>query len=230
MVEKCEFDTIYHEHLFYHTLHGIAPLLARHGLTIVDAEELAIHGGSLRIYVSRGGPRSARLEALTRHEQAMGVCRPDWCEDFTARVGALRDDLVRLLRAEKAMGHRIACYGAAAKGATLLNFLDLGPDFFEYVVDANQHKHGKLMPGQHVPIVQPRHLLEDPVDVVLLLVWNFAGEVLKQQQAYRARGGRFVIPIPKPMWIEPDTPVGEDRYALQNIRAYDRGVPAPSAD
>jgi hypothetical protein len=110
-----------------------------------------------------------------------------------------------------------------------LNFLDLGPDFFEYVADANPHKQGKLMPGQHVPIVHPDRLLDDAADVVLLLVWNFAGEVLKQQQAYRAGGGRFLIPVPEPMWIEPDTLVGEDRYAVSH-RASVETAPSASAD
>jgi SAM-dependent methyltransferase len=230
MVQKCEFDTIYHEHLFYHTLHGITPLLARQGLSIVDAEELPIHGGSLRIYVARSGPRSDRLEGLMRNERALGADQLKWYEDFATRARALRDALVALLHSEKAKGRRIACYGAAAKGATLLNFLDLGPDFFEYVADANPHKQGKLMPGQHVPIVHPDRLLEDPPDVVLLLVWNFAGEVLRQQQAYRSGGGRFLIPVPEPMWIEPDTLVGENRFAVAQVPARAEAAPAPSAD
>lgn len=214
MVEKCEFDTIYHEHLFYHTLHGITPLLLRHGLKIIDAEELPIHGGSLRICAARSGSQTERLKRLMRHERSLGVDRVQWYEGLAARASALRDSVKSLLCSEKAKGRRIACYGAAAKGATFLNFLDLGPGFFEYVVDANSHKQGKLMPGQHIPIVHPRRLQEDSPDVVLLLVWNFAGEVLRQQRDYRAAGGRFLIPIPQPVWIEPETLVGEDRYAL----------------
>lgn len=230
LVQKCEFDTIYHEHLFYHTLHGLTPLLQRHGLKVVDAEELPIHGGSLRIVAARSGLPSERLDAMLNRERALGVDRREWCEDLSTRACALRDTVTSLLRAERSKGRRIACYGAAAKGATLLNFLDLGPGFFEYVVDANPHKQGKLMPGQGIPIVHPRRLQDDPPDVVLLLVWNFAGEVLKQQHAYRASGGRFLIPVPEPRWIEPETFVGEERYALPQGRALVHAVPAPSAD
>lgn len=227
LVQKCEFDTIYHEHLFYHTLHGLTPLLLRHGLKIVDAEELPIHGGSLRIHTARSGSRTERLDRMLAHERALGVDRPEWYESLAARVRALRDSVKQLLLAERSKGKRIACYGAAAKGATLLNFLDLGPGFFEYAVDANPHKQGKLMPGQHIPIVHPRRLREDPPDVVLLLVWNFAGEVLRQQHAYRAAGGRFLIPVPEPRWVEPETFVGEDRYALPQAGAL-VDVPASS--
>jgi SAM-dependent methyltransferase len=235
LVQKCEFDTIYHEHLFYHTLHGLTPLLLRHGLQIVDAEELPIHGGSLRIRAARSGSRTERLNGMLAHERTLGVDRPQWCEGLATRTRALRDSVKELLLAEKAKGRRIACYGAAAKGATLLNFLDLGAGFFEYAVDANPHKQGKLMPGQHIPIVPPRRLQEDPPDVVLLLVWNFAGEVLRQQHAYRAAGGRFLIPVPEPRWVEPETFVGEDRYALPQAGAFvdvslPSRLPAVSAD
>jgi SAM-dependent methyltransferase len=214
MIERREFDTIYHEHLFYHTLHGISPLLARHGLTIVDAEKLPIHGGSLRIFAAREGAPSERLTALVEREAALGVSHRAWYQDFSRRVTELREALVSLLRSEKQGGGRIACYGAAAKGSTLVNFLDLGPGFFDYVVDANPHKHGKYMPGQHIPIVSPSRLQEDPPDLVLLLVWNFAGEVLRQQQAYRAAGGRFLVPVPEPVIIEADVSVEENRYAV----------------
>ena len=229
MIKNCEFDTIYHEHVFYHTLHGIAPLLARHGLTIVDAEELPIHGGSLRIYVARKAEASARLKVLWQRESELGVNRVEWYRGFSERVTTVRDTLVSLLRAEKARGNRIACYGAAAKGSTLVNFLNLGPGFFEYVVDANPFKQGKFMPGQHIPIVPPSRLLEDPPDLVLLLVWNFAGEVLRQQAAYRAAGGRFVIPIPEPVVIKPDVLIKEAHFAVteghQRVEAVS-GVPA----
>jgi SAM-dependent methyltransferase len=214
MIEKCEFDTIYHEHLFYHTLHGLTPLFARHGLHLNDVERLPIHGGSLRLFVGRSGERSARLDELMNYERSLGVDRVRWYEHFSGRVVRLGNSLIELLRAEKKRGKRIACYGAAAKGSTLVNYLDLGPGFFEYAVDANPHKQGKFMPGQQIAIVHPDRLLETQPDLVLLLVWNFAGEVLQQQSAYRAAGGRFVIPIPQPRVIEPGEYVGEDHFSI----------------
>ena len=214
MIEKCEFDTIYHEHLFYHTLHGLTPLFARHGLHLNDVERLPIHGGSLRLFVGRSSERSARLEELMNYERSLGVDRLRWYEHFSGRVVRLGNSLIELLRAEKKRGKRIGCYGAAAKGSTLINYLDLGPGFFEYAVDANPHKQGKFMPGQRIPIVHPGRLLETQPDLVLLLVWNFAGEVLRQQSAYRAAGGRFIIPIPEPHVIEPGESVDEAHFAV----------------
>ncbi len=223
MIENCEFDTIYHEHLFYHTLHGLIPLFGRHGLHLNDVERLPIHGGSLRLFVSRQAERSDRLDQLMNHELTLGVGSAAYYEDFSGRVSQLKHALVELLKDEKQHGARIACYGAAAKGGTLVNYLDLGPDFFDYVADANPHKQGKYMPGQLIPVVHPDLLSKTQPDLVLLLVWNFAGEVLRQQSAYRAAGGRFVIPVPRPHLIEPEDAIADTHFALAN------GTPAPDA-
>ena len=214
MIEHCEFDTIYHEHLFYHTLHGLTPLFRRHGLYLNDVERLPIHGGSLRLTVSKTPARSAELDVLFAHEAALGVDRVSFYNDFAERVRALRRKLASLLVSEKAKGKRIACYGAAAKGATLVNYLDPGRGFFEFVADANPYKQGKFMPGQHIPIRHPDQLVADQPDYVLLLVWNFAGEVLRQQAAYRERGGSFIIPVPEPCVVPPDAPVEETQFAI----------------
>jgi len=214
MIEACEFDTIYHEHLFYHTLHGLAPLFNRHGLYLNDVQRLPIHGGSLRLTVSRAPTRSRDLDDLFAREAALGVDKISFYNDFAERVRTLRDSLAVLLVSEKAKGKRIACYGAAAKGATLLNYLDLGEGFFEFVADANPHKQGKYMPGQRIPIRHPNELTAAQPDYVLLLVWNFAGEVLRQQVTYRQRGGSFMIPVPEPRIVPPGTPIDDTLFAI----------------
>jgi SAM-dependent methyltransferase len=214
MIEHCEFDTIYHEHLFYHTLHGLTPLFQRHGLYLNDVECLPIHGGSLRLTVSRTPARSVQLDALFAHEAALGVDNVSFYNGFADRVRALRDSLAGLLVSERARGKRIACYGAAAKGATLVNYLDLGQRFFEFVADANPYKQGKYMPGQRIPIRHPDQLVAEQPDYVLLLVWNFAGEVMRQQATYRERGGSFIIPVPEPYIVPPDAPIDDTLFAI----------------
>ncbi len=219
MIEHCEFDTIYHEHLFYHTLHGLTPLFGRHGLYLNDVKRLPIHGGSLRLTVSRTRARSDELQALFAHEAALGVGEILFYNDFATRVRALRDALAKLLVSERHRGKRIACYGAAAKGATLVNYLDLGEGFFEFVADANPYKQGKYMPGQRILIRHPDQLVAEQPDYVLLLVWNFAGEVMRQQAAYRERGGSFIIPVPEPCIVQPGAPIEETQFAIYPTRS-----------
>jgi SAM-dependent methyltransferase len=224
MIEECEFDTIYHEHLFYHTLHGLTPLFKRHGLYLNDVERLPIHGGSLRLTVSRTPGGTGALDALFAHEAKLGVDKASFYDDFADRVRALRDKLATLLTSEKAKDKRIACYGAAAKGATLVNYLDLGEGFFEFVADANPYKQGKYMPGQHIPIRDPDQLVANQPDYVLLLVWNFAGEVMRQQATYRERGGSFIIPVPEPHIVPPDASIDYTQFAILPDRGAGAGL------
>ena len=229
LIEHCEFDTIYHEHLFYHTLHGLTPLFQRHGLYLNDVERLPIHGGSLRLTVSRTTALSPELDQLFADEAALGVGKVSFYNDFAHRVRALRVSLVDLLVSEKAKGKRIACYGAAAKGATLVNYLDLGETFFEFVADVNPFKQGKYMPGQHIPIRHPDQLVADQPDYVLLLVWNFAGEVMRQQRTYRERGGSFIIPVPEPCIVPPGASIDDTLFAIFPTRAaVSSPAPQPS--
>ena len=204
LVERTEFDTVYHEHLFYYSLTALERLFARNGLRIVDVERIDIHGGSLRVFAVRAGSQErARppVRALLDEEQALGVACARYFEDFAARVAALREELRELLRDLKAQGHRLAAYGAAAKGATLLNSFGIGRDELDFVADRSEHKQGLYMPGVRLPIVAPERLLETMPDEVLLLAWNFADEILEQQAEYRRRGGRFILPLPRPQIV-----------------------------
>jgi SAM-dependent methyltransferase len=214
MIQHCEFDTILHEHVFYHTLHGLTPLFERHGLYLNDVKRLPVHGGSLRVTVSRSPARSVELDALFAQEAALGLDKVWFYKDFAERVRALRDSLKSLLVSEKAKGKRIACYGAPAKGATMVNYLDLGEGFFEFAADANAYKQGKYMPGQRIPIRHPDQLVAHQPDYVLLLAWNFAGEVMRQQATYRERGGSFIIPVPEPRIVPPEAPIKDTPFAI----------------
>ena len=200
MIDHREFDTIYHEHLFYYSLTAFQRLFNRHGLRIQDVHRVAIHGGTLRIFaVHEASSRktTAAVTALLREEQAWGVDRLDGYAQFGERVANLRLELTSMLRKLKADGHSIAAYGAAAKGSTLLNYFGIGHDLIDFVVDRSTYKQGKYMPGVHIPILPPEALLERTPDYVLLLTWNFATEIIRQQDAYRQQGGKFIVPIPE---------------------------------
>ncbi|MBX3197052.1 MAG: class I SAM-dependent methyltransferase [Labilithrix sp.] len=198
LVDHCEFDTIYHEHLCYFSLTALDRLTARHGLVIHDVERLAIHGGSLRIFFSKAGAyeRSERVTALLGEEKASGVDTLAFYAGFANRVNGLKTELVSVLRDLKAKGARIAAYGAAAKGATLVNFFGIGADLVDFVVDRSTYKQGRYMPGARIPILPPAALVEKKPDYCLLLAWNFADEILAQQKDYRDGGGKFIVPIP----------------------------------
>ena len=201
LIEKTEFDTIYHEHLCYFSATAIRALFERHGLYLNDVRRLPIHGGSLRIYVEPRPDPSPAVTALLAEERAL--CMDDFghYEMFAERVLELKHELRLALQGIKLNGERIAAYGAAAKGATLLNFFEIDASMIDFVVDRNVHKHGKFMPGVRIPIRSPEALLTEMPDCVLLLTWNFQKEILAQQAEYRARGGRFLIPIPKPVFV-----------------------------
>jgi SAM-dependent methyltransferase len=199
MIDKVEFDTIYHEHLFYYSLTAVSRLAALAGLAIVDVERLAIHGGSLRYTLSRPGenPQSGRVDALLAEERGWNVESPSAYRTFASKVEALRVELRQYLEGAKREGRRIAAYGASAKGTTLLNYCDVGSELIDFVVDRSPYKQGLFTPGTHLPILDPAALIERRPDAVLLLAWNFADEILAAQAEYRRRGGKFIIPVPK---------------------------------
>jgi SAM-dependent methyltransferase len=204
LIEHVEFDTIYHEHVFYFTVTALEPLFRRHGLEIIHVEHLPIHGGSLRLFAAHKGAHVIQetVRQQLDAERAKGVAATQYYEDFGARVRRIRDDLVRLLQKLKAEGKSIAAYGASAKGSTLLNYYGIGKETLEFVADRSTAKIGRLTPGTHLPIVHADELAVRRPDYALLLTWNFAEEILRQQQAYRDAGGKFIVPLPE-VRIEP---------------------------
>lgn len=199
LIDQTEFDTIYHEHIFYHSCTGVATLMRRHGLHLNHVEHFPdLHGGTLRYHISHDNFTTPALDSYLAAEVSSGLTSLAYYEGFGKRVGAVKADLVRLLGDLRSAGKTVAAYGAAAKGSTLLNYAGVGRDLVEFVVDRNVHKHGMHMPGTHQPILPAEALLERMPDYVLLLAWNFKDEIVAQQETYVASGGRFIVPIPSP--------------------------------
>ena len=205
LVERLEFDTVYHEHLFYHSLTALSRVFVRNGLSVVDVERIPVHGGSLRVFAMRSGADadsgatapSQAVRSLLAEETAVGLCSPQYYAAFADRVDALGRQLRAMLTGLRSQGHTVAAYGAAAKGAVLLNTFNIGPDMIAFVADRSPHKQGHLMPGVHIPIVDAGQLVARKPQECLLLAWNFADEILAQQSEYRRLGGKFIIPGPK---------------------------------
>lgn len=197
-VDHCEFDTIYHEHHCYFSVTAVRELFRRHGLDLVSVEHLDIHGGSLRVFFQRDGEPDESVSYFLDAERTGGLLEPPYYRDFADRVESIRNELVSMLSDLKSQGATVAAYGAAAKGATLLNFCGIGEDLISYVVDRNDHKHGWEMPGSPIPIRGTEALQVEPPDYLLILAWNFKDEIMTQQSWYPEQGGRFIVPIPYP--------------------------------
>jgi SAM-dependent methyltransferase len=199
LVERCEFDTIYHEHFFYHSCTSIESLVRRHGMRLVDVDYFPeLHGGTLRWHVAKQGAVSETASRYLREEREQGIVGYGYYADFAKRVEAVREELLLMLGDFRRQGLRIAAYGAAAKGSTLANYVGIGPDLVDFVVDRNVHKQGKFTPGTHIPVRPPEALLDEQPDYVLMFTWNFRDEILRQQDEYVARGGKFIVPLPWP--------------------------------
>lgn len=201
LVEGVQFDTIYHEHYSYLSLTAVNRILAAAGLRVFDVETLPTHGGSLRVFACRAtAERHARTEAVEHmlaDEARRGVASLGYYGDLQRQALAVKRDLVSFLVEQKRAGRKIAAYGAAAKGNTLLNFCGIKRDLIEFVCDAAPSKQGRFLPGSHIPIRPPSALTELKPDFVLILPWNIRREIEFQNAHIRVWGGRFVVAVPK---------------------------------
>jgi SAM-dependent methyltransferase len=200
LIEGVQFDTIYHEHYSYLSLSIVDRIFTHHGLRIVDVEEIATHGGSLRIFAQHAGhagetARSA-VEAVLAEEAAKGLLRLETYDAFAERTREAKRQLLEFLIEAKRQNRRIVGYGAAAKGNTLLNYCGIRTDFIDFVVDKALSKQGRLLPGTRIPVRAPDALFEARPDYVLILPWNIKNEIMEQLAGIREWGGRFVVPIP----------------------------------
>jgi SAM-dependent methyltransferase len=200
LIERVEFDTIYHEHYSYLSLTAIEHVFRRHGLHLYDAEELPTHGGSLRIFAAHASAEladSAALRALRVQEAEAGLGELSSYRRFAERVEACRRSLLEFLARAKRESKRVAGYGASAKGNTLLNYCGITCEDISLVADRNPHKQSKLLPGSHIPVVSPEVLMQSRPDYVLILPWNLEHEIRRQLEGIHAWGGRFVTAVPQ---------------------------------
>jgi len=199
LIAENQFDTIYHEHFSYFSLLTAEKILAHHGLTIFDVEELSTHGGSLRIFAAHTNtkPISPNVTKIRNREITAGLDSPEIYANFGQKIAETKYALLDFLIKTHREGKKIAAYGAPAKGNTLLNFCGIRADLLPFTVDRSPHKQGLLLPGSHVPIHPPEKILAEKPDYLLILPWNLRDEIIAQMQEIRTWGGKFVLPIPR---------------------------------
>jgi SAM-dependent methyltransferase len=201
MVEQCQFDTAYHEHYSYLSLHAVTAVFAANGLTVFDVEELPTHGGSLRVFAQRSDsgayPHGPAITDVLDREKAAGLLSTGLYADFMLQPARIVRELLSFLINAASDGKTVGAYGAAAKGNTMLNFAGVRPHLLPYVVDLNPAKQGKYMPGSRIPIVAEDQLRHHRPDYVLILPWNLRAEVMQQLSYIREWGGQFITAVPK---------------------------------
>jgi SAM-dependent methyltransferase len=194
------FDTIYHEHMAYHAVGPLQRFFMRAGLELFAAERVTSHGGSLRGYVQKAGgphPADGTVDALIEAEKQLGLNRSATLKKFGARIDGLRDRFTEMLSEQIGAGKSIAGYGAPAKATTLLHHFGIEPDTLDYIIDDSPLKQGLYSPGQHIPVVSSDILSRNPPDILVILAWNFADVIMKNNAAFVENGGRFLIPVPE---------------------------------
>ncbi len=213
LVRQSQFDTIYHEHFSYFSLFSVIGIFEKFGLEVFDVEELPTHGGSLRVYGKHGGSRrenhgaghdlndcsqaAARVAGLLEKETGAGINSLPFYMELGARADKIKKDLLTFLSEQKASGMKVAAYGAAAKGNTLLNYCGINQDLLSFAADLSPHKQGKYLPGSRIPVVAEARIKQDRPDYILILPWNIKDEIMAQLEYIRTWGGKFVIPIPE---------------------------------
>lgn len=204
-IEKKLFDTIYHEHLSYLAVRPLQAFFKKHEMHIVDVEETDSHGGSVRIMVARNDSpfeETSIVAEMIQNEEDQGLHQNNIYRKFVEDIEENRHSLVALLSELKSTGKRIAGYGAPAKGNTLLNYMNIGADMLDYIVDDSPLKQGLYTPGMHIPVVSSASLHEDPPDYLFILAWNFADSIMGKNEDFRAHGGKFIVPVPTPRIVE----------------------------
>ncbi len=200
LLKHLEYDTIYHEHLSYFSVRPLIPFFKKFDMCVYDVKRVDIHGGSIRVFVGKGAqkPMSARVTNLLAYEEELAIHSREVLDRFSLSVRQHRDELNALLRSLKQGGKRIAAVSAPAKGMTLLNYCRLGEEILDFVTEKSPLKIGRYTPGMHIPVITDAELLERKPDYALVLAWNFADEIIRNLDAFRKQGGKFIVPIPKP--------------------------------
>ncbi|KKU82118.1 MAG: SAM-dependent methyltransferase [Parcubacteria group bacterium GW2011_GWA1_47_8] len=190
------FDQIYHEHLYYHSLHSVKALLDSLGMVVNDIRLVPIHGESMRVYASKSGESSVAVQDFLNREIEMGLTESSTYVNFSKKIESNKAKLVGLLSELKARGKKIVGYGASAKGNTLLNYFHIGSDVLDYITDTTPLKQGTYTPGTHIPVVSPEKIITDTPDYILLLSWNYADAIMEKEKDLRRQGVKFIIPVP----------------------------------
>ena len=207
LIEGNQFDTIYHEHFSYFSLTTIDIMARRHGLKLIDVEELPTHGGSLRVYLAHADssrPVDKRVTALLRREERRGFRKLETYTTFSDRVTRTKRKLLSFMISAKEDGKTICGYGAPGKGNTLLNYCGIGTDFLDFTVDRNPYKHGRFTPGMHIPIFPVEAIAAAKPDYIFILPWNIRDEIVRQMRQVGEWGGKFIVPIPEVAIIDPE--------------------------